>query len=76
MISASQKNRFRRGFRFAFLGAVTLSGCVSLKTHQRELNESYIRGLQRARRIAADSKCEGAQRLISSRIDLEQMKLR
>ncbi len=51
-----------------------MSSCVTLKTHRKQMNEEYVRGLQKARKIAYQHGCEDAVFLISGRINVEEMK--
>lgn len=51
-----------------------LIGCVSTKTHRRELKDERIMALQKARKIAYRQHCTDAVDFISGRIEAEEMK--
>lgn len=51
-----------------------LTGCVSIKTHEKESGEAYVRGLERARSIAVSQDCINAAWIISGQIEVEEMK--
>lgn len=59
-------------FGVLFIGV--FSGCVSIRENRREMRESYIQGLEKARHLAYYAKCEDAVDLISGRINVEEMK--
>lgn len=44
------------------------SGCVSVSQNKRDVNEAYIRGLQKARTIAHYQHCSDAVALINKTI--------
>ncbi len=50
------------------------TGCVSLSQNKRDEREAYIRGLQKARKIAHIYHCDDAVFSISAKIDVEDMK--
>lgn len=51
-----------------------LSGCISINENRRQVKDSYIQGLEKARKIAFYSRCQETVDLISGRIDVEEMK--
>jgi hypothetical protein len=65
---------FEKVVVFLLVFAWSLGGCVSLSTYHRAQRESYIKGLQKARRVAYQLHCQDAVDIISGKIDVEEMK--
>ena len=58
--------------KFAWL--LLLTSCVSLKTHEERVRDSYTAGLERAKLIARMQNCEDAEFVINGAIEVEKMK--
>jgi starvation-inducible outer membrane lipoprotein len=46
--------------KYLVAAIVILNGCVSLPSHQRQVQDAYIRGLQKARKVAYLRHCSDA----------------
>lgn len=57
------------GIMGASLLCLFLTSCVSMQRNRRDINEAYIRGLQRARSLAYYDHCNDTVKLINRGIE-------